>query len=446
MKTSKPSKPTPDFPLFPHASGQWAKKIGGKLVYFGPWADPDGALARYQAREIIAPPATTAKRSKTSKPHPDFPLYLHPSGQYAKKILGKTHYFGSDRDEALEKWLKEKDDLLAGREPSNGDGLTVGRMSNLFLASKQLKVDSGELTQRSWQDYHKTCQRILKVFGPGRQVANLCPADFEKLRADLAKTHGPVALYNDIGRARVVFNYAAKNLDTPVRYGDGFDKPGRKELRKARQAKPPRMYQADELRKIIDKAGVTLRAMILLGANCGLNNMDCALLPTSAIDLKAGWLTYARNKTGVARRCPLWPETAAAVKVVLAKRPDPKNEAHRERLFITKYGTTWEAKSKSKTDNPISKEMVKVLKDLGLHRPGLSFGALRHTFETIGKKARDKDAVRAIMGHVEDANDMSAVYDEEPIEDGRLKAVTDFVRAWLFPKAGKKGRKGESKS
>jgi len=161
MKTSKPPKPTPDFPLFPHASGQWAKKIGGKLVYFGPWADPDGALARYQAREIIAPPPATAKRSrrsKTSKPHPDFPLYLHPSGQYAKKILGKTHYFGSDRDEALEKWLKEKDDLLAGREPSNGDGLTVGRLSNLFLASKQLKVDSGELTQRSWQDYYKTWQ------------------------------------------------------------------------------------------------------------------------------------------------------------------------------------------------------------------------------------------------------------------------------------------------
>ena len=85
--------------------------------------------------------------------------------------------------------MKEKDDLLAGRELSNGDGLTVGRLANLFLTSKQRLVDSGELTPRSWNDYRAICARVLRVFGPGRLVANLHPADFEKLRADFAKTH-----------------------------------------------------------------------------------------------------------------------------------------------------------------------------------------------------------------------------------------------------------------
>jgi hypothetical protein len=43
----KPSKPSPDFPLFPHDAGVWAKKIRGKMHYFDPWSDPEGALKKY---------------------------------------------------------------------------------------------------------------------------------------------------------------------------------------------------------------------------------------------------------------------------------------------------------------------------------------------------------------------------------------------------------------
>ena len=67
---------------------------------------------------------------------------------------------------------------------------------------------------------------------------------------------------------------------------------------------------------------------------------------------------------------------------------------------------------------------------LKLYRKVLGFYALRHTFQTIGQRC-DKDATKAIMGHAENANDMSAVYNEEPISDKRLKSVTDYVRKWL---------------
>ena len=120
---------------------------------------------------------------------------------------------------------------------------------------------------------------------------------------------------------------------------------------------------------------------------------------------------------------------------MLAKRPKPKDAAHAELVFVTKYGGTW---AKSDTDNPVSKETAKLLKPLGLQRPGLNFYALRHTFETVGGEARDQVAVDHVMGHARE--DMASVY-RERVGDDRLKAVADHVHAWLFPAPATRGKK-----
>ena len=71
--------------------------------------------------------STTAAHNR-KKPHRDFPLTRHPSGQRCKKILGKLHYFGKDPGEALARWLEVKDDLLrwpAARPRSGPDALLM---------------------------------------------------------------------------------------------------------------------------------------------------------------------------------------------------------------------------------------------------------------------------------------------------------------------------------
>jgi integrase len=109
-------------------------------------------------------------------------------------------------------------------------------------------------------------------------------------------------------------------------------------MRKLRQKRGPRMFTAEQLHSIIDGAGVQLKAMIYLGINCGFGNHDCALLTFRDVNISRGWIDFARPKTDIDRRCPLWPETVKAVKAAIAKRPEPKDKAHEDRVFITKYG------------------------------------------------------------------------------------------------------------
>jgi integrase len=374
-------------------------------------------------------------RSKPAKPYPEFPLFAHAAGVWAKKIRGKLHYFGpwSDPDGALKKYLAEKDALHTGRKPrADPNEPTVKDLANAFLIHKRHLADNREITMRTWQDYKDTCDRLVKTFGKGRLVADLDPEDFAKLRAGIARRWGPIRLGNEIQRVRSAFKYGfdAGLLDRPMSFGPGFQRPSKKVLRLERAKKGPRMFEAEEVRRILDAAGTPFRAMVLLGLNGAFGNADCATLPLKAVDLETGWIDYPRPKTGILRRFPLWPETVEALKAALARRKEPKDPGDSGLFFITKFATSWSKTASGRNHaNPVSWEMKKLLQKLGIdgHR---NFYALRHTFETIAGESRDQAAVDHVMGHARD--DMASVY-RERISDQRLRAVTDHVRAWLFP-------------
>ena len=395
---------------------------------------------------------STAKRtprkavSKPKKPRPDFPLFPHASGRWAKKVRGKFRYLGKIADDpegvaALEMWLERGDTWRAGREWREGgdDELQLRDLANHFLTAKRRLVDSGDIVTRTLVDYHSVCERTLEFFGKNRLASDLIAADFERFRSHLAKTMGPVALGNFIARVRIMFKYGYDQglLDRPMRYGQGFQKPSRAVLRKARAKAGPRMFEAKQIQAMLRDASVPLKAMILLGINAGLGNSDVGNLREQHLDLKTNWMDYPRPKTGVARRVWLWPETVKAMKAAIAARPTPKDKADRGRVFVTVKGLSW---SKERADNPVSKEFTKLLKSLKLHEKGVGFYCLRRTFETIASGSLDQPSVDHIMGHAPAANDMSAVY-RQFIDDKRLKKVSEHVRRWLFPKPKKKGGK-----
>jgi integrase len=367
----KPAKPSPDFPLFPHAAGVWAKKIRGKLHYFGPWSDPDGALKKY---------------------------------------------------------LEQKDALHAGKKPRpDREGLTVKDVVNAFLNSKKALVDAGELSPRTWTEYKAMTDELVAHLGKTRLVADLDPDDFASLRNKLAKKWGPHRLKKAIQYIRCVFKHAYESglTDKPVRYGPGFKRPSMKTMRLHRAKQGIKLFTADEVRQLLDDAGTPMKALLLLGINCGFGNSDVANLPLSALDLERGWIDFPRPKTGIARRCPLWLETIGAIREAMAKRPAPKKPEHAALVFITKYGQPW---GKEIADSPVTKETRKLLDALGIdgHR---NFYTLRHTFRTVADEAKDQPAADYIMGH--EVPHMSSV-NRETISDERLRAVTDHVRAWLL--------------
>src|SRR5262245_17529769 len=278
-------------------------------------------------------PTPGDKPAKPSKPYPEFPLTAHPAGYWCKKIRGKIHYFGpwDDPDGALAKYLEQKDALHAGKKPRLApESVTVKDIANAFLNAKKALLDAGELSGLTLMKYRTATDTLVAHLGKARLVSDLDPDDFARLRDRMGKKWGLYRLGDMIQHIRSIFRHACEAglIPTPMRFGPGFNRPTKKALRLHKAQRGPLLFSAEEVRRLIAAATPTLKAMLLLGINCGFGNADCATLPLTALDLDRGWLDYPRPKTGVGRRCPLWPETVAAIREALARRQAPKEEAH----------------------------------------------------------------------------------------------------------------------
>lgn len=384
-----------------------------------------------------------SKAVKPGKPRPDFPLTPHDSGKWCKKVRGTIHYFGSWDDPvgALQEWLAAKDYLLAGVEPPRGDDQKdIGWLVNMFLDSKEQQRRDGELAAETFANYLSVCQRLTDFFKKKRLLTTIGIDDFKRFRQSFPKTWGPVTINNAIARTSAVFNFAKEYqlLDRPIEFGPNFKRVSRKKQRLERAKRPKKQFSAEEIHRLIEHADFQMKAMILLGINCGYGPADCGRLETSMIDFDRQWIEGLREKTAVERAVWLWPETVKALREAIDNRYPNAPKSLEKRVFITKRRQSWHREGKVEFDekgkpkvrglaSPMSAEFAKLAFKADCRRDGVGFYALRHVFETVGGNAKDQVAVNYVMGH--DDESMAAVY-REGIDPQRIIAVCRYVRKW----------------
>jgi integrase len=352
----KPEKPYPGFPLFPHGSGKWGKKINGRTRYFGRWDDPDGALREYMAATA---PIKTSSQSL-----------------------------------------------------SLADGL------NLFLASQKTKVNRKEMSNRSFLEYCSTARHVLRFFPRDRSIDSLGPTAFAEYRAYRESTRNVVSMGNEIQRVRTMIGWLVKSKHVgSIDFGPDFRKPTALQVRRHRRDVGAKTFAAADLRWVIDECGLQLRAIALLGINCGFGPTDCASLRVTDIDLDAAWIAFPRTKTEESRDAWLWPETVAALRSWLS------SPCRSGSLLFHNH----EGKSLDNSSQPISKQFRQAIGRAG-QRTGTYYW-LRHTFETVAGGSGDQVAVNRVMGHVD--RSMAGVY-RHGVQRERIESVCRIVREWLY--------------
>jgi len=424
-KPAKPGKPYADFPLFAHDSGRWARKFKGSFRYYGYWARREGG-------QLVRVPDVDASASAAKLEH---------------DRCWPWHSLGLDAP----------DPAVTPEAAADDTRWTMADLCNKFLEEKHSLAEGGERSMHTVAEYIRTTDRLIEKFKPETIVDDLTPIDFAALRRDFAKDCNAVTLRSKIRRARVVFSWGAKNGRAgemrPANFGTGFDIPAQATLTRVRNEAGERMFEAAELRLILNyldgqevivasetvkgARDVVMRAAVLLACNCAFGPTDLSLLPQSALNLDTGWVKYARQKTQVMRRIPLWAETVQALRLAIVQRPAPADPVDEDLVFLTARGTRYVRVQESKkklgrfvTINAIARRFDLILAALKLNgQKGRGLYTARHVFETIAGESQDQVAVNAVMGH---SDGTQAGNYRQRISDERLLKVVDTVKTWLF--------------
>jgi len=326
-----------------------------------------------------------------------FPLTLHPTGQYCKKIKGKMHYFGTDRKQALERYRGQATYLhgYQGSAARPDSGVTLKELCDLYLRYQHSRVLADELTPKHYGDQVASLHRLVAFLGGARRIDTIATLDLQNYKRKLRGAYGSAHRLNlHIGVMKAMFHWARKN--------DVIDRiPNIDAVSKAKivpQERP--IFDAEQIARILSVANAKTQAMIWLGLNCGFGCTDCATLEWKNLDLDDSRVVLPRHKTGVPRNLPLWPEIVQALRQVPRSGP---------LVFYTREGHPWirtylrtrsDGTSRYTAVNAISSMFARLLNKTKMHTPlGTGFYTLRRTAATLAARSGGPFAVQRLLGH-----------------------------------------------
>lgn len=363
----------------------------------------------------------------------NFPLKKHKNCFYLY-MKGKVRYFGStaDPEAALREYHRRYDDIMSGREDdrkaANAHEATVLDVATAYLAHREKDVDDGNLIVTTLSDFRIILRQFLEAVGAHRRVAELTPDDFQKAREALHDGCKLDRLRRKMKRVQMAFTWAAKMkiIETLPDYGPAFDAPPRGAVAREKDNRQ-HVFTAEQIWKLIKMANVRhpaqWRAIVFMAINCAYGSRDISVLRLKDVDLRTGWATLPRTKTGNRRRAKLWPETVEAIRHYMVTE---RLGIDSDLLFLNSAGERWSYVKGTTRVDTLGRNFRKVCKKLEI--PETSFYTLRRTFRTVADEVCDNPAVDLIMGHKDPT--MGGVY-RQYISDKRLFRVAKYVRKWL---------------
>ena len=347
------------------------------------------------------------------------PLFKHATGQWAKKINGKTRYFGNDLNLALAKYYSD----AQGTTPDyTSPTPALGVLAEAFLQSKLESFQRGELSSSTLADYKRILPRAVAAHS-SKPASQLTRMDIGTVADSVSRSSvngsqlSPRSQAVQRAYVRAFFNWLDKNRQISRDIADdareALKAPSRRQvaLHDQRHEKP--MPTPEDIRRLIEAAAVWFKPVLFLGINGAMGPTDLAGLQKSAVE--DGWLKTRRSKTGVARRFPLWPETKRALAAWDTEDSDLLLTSHTGKPIMVR-------KSKSR----ISEEMSRLRERTGSE---LRFYDLRRVFASVADRCGDPVAVSFVMGHA--PSSQTDRY-RRWIEDSRVEAAVSTVRDWLL--------------